>query len=109
MDLNDPEFYALSLESLRRTRKEIRSLLEEAVKAGELVPCDTARLARTVQVTWNVALIAWAIYRQGPSAGGHRRIWRPFLHPYRASLASQRTRAPASGRRRVARSGHRKP
>jgi hypothetical protein len=43
----------------------IRGLLDQAVDAGEVAPCDTEGLARTVQTAWNGALTTWAVYRQG--------------------------------------------
>src|SRR5512134_847706 len=39
-DLSDPEFYAVMLENSRRIVAGYRSLLDEAVAARELVPCD---------------------------------------------------------------------
>jgi hypothetical protein len=38
------------------------------VQAGELAPCDTNRLARAVQATYNGALMTWAIFREGSVA-----------------------------------------
>src|SRR3989442_535797 len=46
LDLTDPDFHRLILEQTRAARGEIRAFLDEAVKAGELAPCDTKRLAR---------------------------------------------------------------
>ena len=59
IDLSDPEFHALALAHAKAVRKEIRRLLEVAGVE------DPARLAQTVQVTYNGALITWAIYRRG--------------------------------------------
>jgi len=69
MDLADPDFHALALEGMRGMRERIRELLDEAVGAGELLPCDTDRLAGAVQNAYNGALVTWAIYREGPLAG----------------------------------------
>lgn len=66
IDLSDPEFHELALKGARRLRDHLEELLDEAVDAGELRPCDTARLALAVQNTYNGALITWAIYRDGP-------------------------------------------
>ena len=46
-------------------RREVRSLLDAALEAGELDPCDTARLARAVQVAFNGSLITRAVFREG--------------------------------------------
>jgi AcrR family transcriptional regulator len=66
IDLSDPEFHALALRGARRLRERLERLLDEAVEAGELRPCDTARLASAIQSTYNGALITWAIHREGP-------------------------------------------
>jgi len=66
IDLSDPEFHALALRGARRLRERLERLLDEAVEAGELRPCDTARLAAAIQNTYNGALITWAIHREGP-------------------------------------------
>ena len=65
IDLREPEFHALALAHAQSLRAEVQALLDEAVGAGELAPCDTARLARTVQVTFNGSLITWAVHREG--------------------------------------------
>ena len=48
IDLTDPDFHRLAVEHSRATEDGYRALLEEAVAAGELVRCDTARLARVI-------------------------------------------------------------
>jgi AcrR family transcriptional regulator len=65
LDLQDPDFHRLALAHAQRMQEQIRSLLDDAVAAGELGPCDTARLARTVHVTYNGSLITWAVHREG--------------------------------------------
>ncbi len=65
LDLQDPDFHRLALGHARGMRAEIRSLLDAAVGSGELEPCDTARLARAVQVTYNGSLTTWAVHREG--------------------------------------------
>src|SRR3712207_7907999 len=56
LDLTDPEFHGLALEHARVVRGELQALLDDAVQAGELRPCDTARLATALQVAYNGAL-----------------------------------------------------
>jgi len=48
IDLSDPEFHAHTLEMTRRMEDGYRALLDDAVDAGELVACDTRRLARAI-------------------------------------------------------------
>jgi AcrR family transcriptional regulator len=65
MDLREPDFHRLALDHAEALREQVRSLLDAAVAAGELDPCDTARLARAVQVTFNGSLLTWAVHRHG--------------------------------------------
>src|SRR5262249_10755223 len=68
IDLTDPEFHRLALETSCAQSTEIRALLDAAVAAGELAKCDTARLSRAIQSLMGGGLFAWAIYRQGTAA-----------------------------------------
>ncbi|MBC6462325.1 TetR/AcrR family transcriptional regulator [Actinomadura sp. HBU206391] len=66
LDLTDPEFHGHALTHTLAVRQEIADLLAEAVRAGELDERgDTGRLARTIQVTYNGALIVWALTGDG--------------------------------------------
>jgi len=85
IDLTDAEFHLLALEQSRVGQGEIRAFLDAAVKAGELVPCDTRRLARAVQVMLGGSLLTWAIYREGTAAGWLREDLETLLAPYRRS------------------------
>jgi AcrR family transcriptional regulator len=92
IDLTDPEFHQLALEQARAARREIRALLDSAVKARELKPCDTDKLARAVQVTFGGGLIAWAIERTGTAVGWLRDDLQMLLEPYRRSGKTARKR-----------------
>ncbi|HVL31364.1 MAG TPA: helix-turn-helix domain-containing protein [Solirubrobacteraceae bacterium] len=83
IDLSDPEFHVLALAHAQALRREIAALLESAVSAGELRAQDTARLAQTVQTTYNGALITWGIYRRGTLASWMRRELESVLAPHR--------------------------
>src|SRR5207245_4419148 len=48
-DLTDPEFHAITLAQFSAIRDETQKLLDDAVLARELQPCDTAELASLVQ------------------------------------------------------------
>lgn len=65
MDLTDPDFYEIALSQGRATHDGIRSLLEDAVAAKELVAGDTERLARAVHDVYTGAVLNWAIFRDG--------------------------------------------
>jgi AcrR family transcriptional regulator len=82
-DLSDPDFYAVMLENSRRIVNGYCRLLDEAVDAGELVPCDTARLARAVDAMAGGSLIGWAVYRQGTAETWVRHDLTTLLEPYR--------------------------
>ena len=99
-DLSDPAFHRHALEHARAVRTEIQALLDAAVVAGELAPCDTARLARAVQATYNGALVTWAIERQGAVAGWLRDDLETLLQPLRRA-GPPRECSGARGRRRA--------
>jgi AcrR family transcriptional regulator len=98
-DLSDPDFYAVMLENSSRIDAGYRALLDEAIEAGELVPCDTFRLARAVGAMSGGSLIGWAVYRRGTAERWVRSDLATLLDPYRAGRAK---RAPARQPRRQA-------
>ena len=83
IDLTDPEFHAILLTQYVTTRDETRKLLDDAVTARELKPCDTADLARLVQQVNGGAMLDWAVYRKRPLAAWIRRSLEVLLAPYR--------------------------
>ncbi len=82
IDLTDPEFHKFALEHARASQAEIHALLDAAVAAGELAPCDTGRLARAVESLLGGGLFAWAIHREGTAAQRLREDLRVLLEPY---------------------------
>jgi AcrR family transcriptional regulator len=83
IDLTDSDFHELALSQAHAARTELQLLLDAAVKVGELVPCDTLRLARAVQITLGGSLLAWAIERQGTARDCLRDDLEMLLTPYR--------------------------
>jgi AcrR family transcriptional regulator len=83
MDVSDPEFHKIAVENSRRMMAGYRRLLDEAVAARELAPCDTARLARAVGAVSGGSLIGWAILRAGPAERYVRTDLMTLLAPYR--------------------------
>jgi AcrR family transcriptional regulator len=65
LELADDEFREHTARHARAVLAELRLLLREAAAAGELRDRDPARLAQAVYVTYNGALITWAILRTG--------------------------------------------
>jgi hypothetical protein len=105
-DLSDPDFYAVMLENSRRIIAGYQSLLDEAVAARELVPCDTARLARAVDAVAGGSLIGCAVYREGTAETWVRTDLHTLLDPYRpkaktraSSRSSRAKRKKAASRR----------
>lgn len=98
MDISDREFRKHALTSFEKTHAGYRALLDDAVKAGELRPCDTAQLAHAVAAVSGGSLIGWAVWQKGSAARWVRRDLETLLAPYRAK-ARRRVRG-ASGAER---------
>ena len=81
LDLADPELRALAVAHARGLRRAIRALLNAAVAAGELEPCDTRDLADAVHATFHGALLDWAVDRRGTLARRVRRALDAVLRP----------------------------
>jgi len=84
IDLTDPEFHAVLLKQYATTRDETKTLLDDAVAARELKPCDTVQLARLIQQVNGGAMLDWAVYRKGPLATWIRHSLQALLVPYRS-------------------------
>jgi len=82
IDLTDPEFHAVLLTQSETMRSETRKLLDAAIAARELNPCNTVQLARLVQQVNGGAMLDWAVYRKGPLATWIRRSLQALLAPY---------------------------
>jgi AcrR family transcriptional regulator len=82
LELGDPEFHQHTRRHADTTRTQVRRLLEAAVDAGELKPCETRRLADALYVTYNGALITWAILRRGSLTRHLRREIEFVLEPH---------------------------
>jgi hypothetical protein len=103
-DLSDPDFYAVMLENSRRILAGYQRLLDEAVAAREIVPCDTARLARAVDAVAGGSLIGWAVYREGTAETWVRTDLQTLLDPYRTKAGKRApTRSTAPAKRRATR------
>jgi AcrR family transcriptional regulator len=85
MDLSDPDFHRLMVISSKKTLEGYRRLLREAADAGELVECDTQRLARAITAVCGGSLIQWAVFRQGTAVAWVRGDVDAVLEPYRAN------------------------
>jgi AcrR family transcriptional regulator len=90
IDLTDPDFYRHVQVFTQTMLREIQGLLDAAVTAHELAPCDTTRLARAVQTTFNGALILWAIDREGTLVDRVRAELRYLLQQTSSKQTSRR-------------------
>ena len=90
IDLSDPDFHRLALDHSQATEDGFRALLDEAVAAGELHRCDTARLARVIGALESGSMLTWAIRRQGPVRTWLRKDLETVLKPLRPYKALSR-------------------
>lgn len=65
VDLEDPEFREIVVRGFRVQREMIKATLDDAVRAGEIKECDTARLAQHLQVSCQGGLATWAVEPNG--------------------------------------------
>ena len=86
LELIDPEFHRHTLGHANAMLEQIRALLAAAVDSGELAPCDLTQLARSVYITYNGALVSWAILRKGTLTRWLARELDLLLAPHRAPL-----------------------
>jgi AcrR family transcriptional regulator len=101
MDLSDPDFNRLMLINSRKMLEGYTRLLREAVDAGELVECDTGRLARAITAVCGGSLISWAAFKQGTAVAWVRTDVDTVLDPYRS-----RSSRPARTSRQTRRARH---
>lgn len=89
IDLTDEEFRALALRQFREIQSATKKLLDEAVAARELRPCNTHSLARLMQSVFNGSMIAWGIYQEGSVAAWVRADIESLLAPYRLTQSQR--------------------
>lgn len=88
VDLTDAAFRRNVQAQTRATEKELRRLLEEAFRAGELRPVRGKRvnytaLARVVAAQISGSLMNWAFYEEGTASTWIRRDLGVLLAPWR--------------------------
>lgn len=92
IDVSDPDFRQPMLETSGKALAGYQALLDAAVAAGELRPCDTAALARAIGALGGGSLIAWAMFREGTAESWVRADVETLLMPYRAEPLRRRHR-----------------
>lgn len=92
LDLTDPDFHRHALTHARATRSALRTLVLDAIAAGEVVPTTNAEiLARELEVTITGSLMTWAVYQEGSATS--------WLHDDLTTLLQ--VHLTAKGRRRL--------
>ena len=86
IDVSDPEFREHMLVLSTRTEAGYRALLDEAIARKEIVPCETARLARAISAMAGGSLIGWAVFREGTAESWVRGDLETLLAAYRRSV-----------------------
>jgi AcrR family transcriptional regulator len=90
IDLTDPDFHRLALANSRAMMAGYRALLDEAVAAGELIRCDTARLVRALCAMSSGSMLNWAILREGTVTQWLRDDIETLLGPLRVARRGKR-------------------
>ena len=107
-DLADEVLRGHLVENARSSRREIETLLEAAIAAGELRRrVDVRSLARTVETAIGGSLMTWAMYREGHAAAWIGRDLEAVLAPW--LISSPPARRSKAGSRRVTAGGRRRP
>ena len=99
MDLSDPEFHAYAQAAAHARLIELRKILDDGVKSGRLVKCDTARLAFALNAMIGGAMVSWAVVRQGTADDTMQQAVDTLIRPYLSPVAPKRGRVALSGRR----------
>lgn len=85
MDLTDPVMHRNLLDLSQDNLTILTGLLDEAVAAGELVPDDSAALARVLSALTTGGLLAWATFRKGTARAWLEQDLDLVLRPYLAT------------------------
>ena len=100
IDLSDPDFHKHAHAHSRAMQAEIKTLLDDAVAAGDLVCRETTKLARAVQSMIGGALLQWAIDRDGKVNDRLREDLETLLKPCTSAKAAAGRRERRRHRRR---------
>jgi AcrR family transcriptional regulator len=108
MDISDPEYRAIALQNSKAMLAGYHSLIDDAIAAGELIRCDSKKLAQAVSSISGGSIIGWAIHQHGSAAAWVRGDVLTLLEPYRAkpqrAKQSRPIRSNGSPQRRTRRS-----
>ncbi len=81
-DMTDPDFQHLSQKKARVTDAAMRVLFEDAMRAGELIRCDTKHLSRAFHAMCGGLMLNWALTREGKLKAWLEEGIEVMLRPY---------------------------
>jgi AcrR family transcriptional regulator len=83
-DLADAEFRSYTRRLFKGMLAGYKAILDDAVRTGELAPCDTKGLAHLLQAAIQGSIVLWGFEQRGTAASFIRRDVRLLLEPYLA-------------------------
>lgn len=96
-DLTDPDFRRFTVKQARATRRELVTLVRDAVAANELAATvDVAAIGRAIEVMVSGSLMTWAVHQEGTATSWVRHDLDVLFAPLRP--ARQRAARPAAPR-----------
>lgn len=101
VDLSDPDFHRYALAQARATLVEIQKILDDAVRAGRLVKCNTEDLAFALHAIIGGAMVSWGILRDGTAEAAMLRAADTLMRPYVKPATSTRRQARTKPRRQT--------
>ncbi|MEO5903944.1 MAG: TetR/AcrR family transcriptional regulator [Gemmatimonadaceae bacterium] len=99
LEMNDPEFHSLAVESSRKAVNAYKIMLDNASDVGELsnAGADTQALAESIHAMTLGSLMMWAITREGdrpPTRRDLDNLLRPFKSAPNRAAATRDTHGP---------------
>ena len=92
VDLSDPDFHKYAHAQAKATLIELQKILDDGVKSGRVVKCDTTRLAFALNAIIGGAMVSWAIVRDGTAEKTMQQAVETLMAPY-VRPKRRRTRA----------------
>ena len=90
MDLSDPDFHAYAHAQARAKLLELKKILDDGVKSGRFVKCNTTRLAFALNAIIGGAMVSWAVVRDGTAEETMQQAVDTLMTPYVIRAARRR-------------------
>lgn len=102
LGLSDRAFQRHLNANNRAVQDELRRLLDDAIAARELYPCNTPSVAHAIMAVWHGSLLLWALtHGRGSGEAFIRTDVEAVLAPYRTSLSDAPPHRSSQSDRRV--------